>query len=162
MAKSDTSERYYKPSRDLAKREIHRLITTEGLTNSQLCDRLQIPRRSLQRYLNEIFTEDNQMLMNPTREDVLTYVTIFKEQLLTQRQQILTDIANNPKIDGQTRLEAHEQAADLAYTAFRLNVNTPAFVLRHSGQVTLENTNRALNLKGAINTAELGQNPFNR
>jgi len=100
--------------------------------------------------------------MNPTKEDLLTYVNVFKEQLLTQRQQILKDIAKNPLVDPNARLEAHNQASDLAYTAFRLNVNTPAFIQRHATQGTLDNINkaRAITLKDNVNTVELAKDPF--
>ena len=124
--------RYHIKRRELAKKEIHRLITTEGLTNSQLCERLNIPRRTLERYLHGIFSEDNDLLIRPTAEDIAMHVTLFREQILKQRQDVLREIANGPDVDPETKIMGHELAADMLWAATKLSINTPAFVARHT------------------------------
>jgi DNA-binding CsgD family transcriptional regulator len=121
------------PRRELAKKEIHRLILEEGLTNSQLCERLQIPRRTLERYLHEIFNEDNDILIRPTAEQVAMQVNMFREHLLVQRQHLLKEIAYNPAVqDANAKIAAHELAADMIWAVTKLAINTPAFVIRHT------------------------------
>jgi predicted metal-dependent phosphoesterase TrpH len=121
------------PRRELAKKEIHRLILEEGLTNSQLCERLQIPRRTLERYLHEIFHEDNDILIRPTAEDVAMQANLFIERLLIQRQHLLKEIAYNPDVqDASAKIAAHELAADMIYAVKKLSTQTAADVMRHT------------------------------
>ena len=121
------------PRRELAKKEIHRLIVEEGLTNSQLCERLQIPRRTLERYLHEIFQEDNDILLRPTAEDVAMQANLFIERLLVQRQHLLKEIAYNPDVqDASAKIAAHELAADMIYAVKKLSTQTAADVMRHT------------------------------
>jgi DNA-binding transcriptional regulator LsrR (DeoR family) len=88
--------------RELAKREIHRLVINEGLTNAQLCQRLNIPRRTLERYLHEIFQEDSEILMKPTVEEIAMGTAKFKEFLMKRMQAVLT-IADDQTQPGDIR-----------------------------------------------------------
>jgi predicted transcriptional regulator len=134
--------RYHIQRREQVKKEIHRLITTEGLTNNQLCERLNIPRRTLERYLHEIFNEDNDLLIRPTAQDIAMHITLFKEQLVVQRQQILKEIANNPDVkDVNAKIAAHNLAADMFWAATKLSINTPAFIIRHTKWMEENNKN---------------------
>ena len=130
---SEKKRRNHIPRRELAKKEIHRLIVEEGLSNSQLCERLQIPRRTLERYLHEIFQEDNDILLRPTAEDVAMQANLFIERLLVQRQHLLKEIAYNPAIqDASAKIAAHELAVDMIWAVKKLSVETPADVMRHT------------------------------
>jgi hypothetical protein len=115
------------PRRELAKKEIHRLITSEGLTNAQLCDRLQIPRRTLERYLHEIFQEDCNILMRPTAEEVAIETAKLRERLMERRQAILK-IADDPTVDPEVRLKAEELAIRIDSANVKL-VKTPPAIL---------------------------------
>jgi predicted metal-dependent phosphoesterase TrpH len=136
------------PRRELAKKEIHRLILEEGLTNSQLCERLQIPRRTLERYLHEIFQEDNDILLRPTAEQVAMQANLFIERLLIQRQHLLKEIAYNPAVqDANAKIAAHELAADMIWAVKKLSVETPADVMRHTRvmkEIVQQNNNKEL------------------
>jgi predicted metal-dependent phosphoesterase TrpH len=136
------------PRRELAKKEIHRLILEEGLTNSQLCERLQIPRRTLERYLHEIFQEDNDILLRPTAEQVAMQANLFIERLLIQRQHLLKEIAYNPAVqDANAKIAAHELAADMIYAVKKLSTQTAADVMRHTRvmkEIVQQNNNKEL------------------
>src|SRR5215212_12009409 len=93
-----TKRRNNKPAREASKREIHRLIVSEALSNRQLCDRLHLPKRTLDRYLSEIFNQDNDLLIRPTAEDISLQIEIFKERL-TERMQKVLKIADDSMID---------------------------------------------------------------
>lgn len=86
---------------------------------------------ALERYLHEIFVEDNKILLNPA-EEIATQVNIFREQLSLQRQQVLDDIANNPETDEMTRIEAHRLAAEIGWIIVKLSYETPAGIVRHT------------------------------
>lgn len=87
---------------------------------------------ALERYLHEIFVEDNKILLNPAAEEIATQVNIFREQLSLQRQQVLDDIANNPETDEMTRIEAHRLAAEIGWIIVKLSYETPAGIVRHT------------------------------
>ncbi len=119
--------------REWAKKEIHRLIVEEGLSNSQLCERLQIPRRTLERYLHEIFQEDNDILLRPTAQDVAMQANLFIGRLLVQRQHLLKEIAYNPDVkDANAKVAAHELAIEMIWAVKKLSTQTPADVIRHT------------------------------
>lgn len=120
---------YHIASKEAAKREIHRLVTSEGLTNNALCQRLNLPRRTLERYLHEIFQEDTMVLMRPTAEEVALQTSIFKEQLMEQRKQLLI-MANDSSVDPEARIKAHELAANMAWGCLKLMVVPPAALER--------------------------------
>jgi cell envelope opacity-associated protein A len=127
------TRRNHIPKREWAKKTIHHLIVEEGLSNAQLCERLQIPRRTLERYLREIFQEDNDILLRPTAEDVAMQANLFIERLLVQRQHLLKEIAYNPAVqDANAKIAAHELAADMIWAVKKLSVETPADVMRHT------------------------------
>jgi len=121
--------KYHKAQRELAKKEIHRLITSEGLTNAQLCQRLNIPRRTLERYLHEIFQEDSLLLMNPTAQEVAIETAKLKERLMERRQAVIK-IADNESIDPEVRLQAEELAVRLDSANLKLVVLPPAVLER--------------------------------
>jgi cell envelope opacity-associated protein A len=127
------TRRNHIPKREWVKKMIHHLIVEEGLSNAQLCERLQIPRRTLERYLREIFQEDNDILLRPTAEDVAMQANLFIERLLVQRQHLLKEIAYNPDVqDANAKIAAHELAADMIWAVKKLSVETPADVMRHT------------------------------
>jgi len=125
----NTNGKYHKPQRELAKREIHRLITSEGLTNAQLCQRLNLPRRTLERYLHEIFSEDCEVLIRPTAEAIATETAKFQQQLMERRQAVLK-IADDTSQPGEVRLQAEELAINMAFANLKLLALPPAFLER--------------------------------
>jgi hypothetical protein len=147
--KQQQKRRYHIPRKELAKKEIHRLIVEESLSNTQLCERLQIPRRTLERYLHEIFQEDNDILLRPTAEDVAMQANLFIERLLVQRQHLLKDIAYNAdeNIDAHAKVAAHELAIEMAFAVRKLSINTAADVIRHTRvmkEIVQQNNNKEL------------------
>ena len=73
--------KYNKPARELGKRELHRLLISEGLTFNQLHERTGIPKRTLSRWLSQMYKEDNALLITPTKEQVALATSIYKERL---------------------------------------------------------------------------------
>jgi transcriptional regulator with XRE-family HTH domain len=145
---SDSEKRrgpYHIPKRELMKREIRRLVVEKGLTNKQLCETLNISDRTARRYLAQIFKEDNELLLRPSVDELATQANIFKEQLAMQRQQVLDGIANNENADFDTRIAAHDLAANMGWAIMKLNYETPAAIARH---VKLDGTNLGYQQKG--------------
>jgi hypothetical protein len=92
---------YKKPRREIAKREIRRLIIDEGLTNRQISERINIPQRTVERYISEVYKFDNQLLAgmndNTAVEEALTAWSICKERMAHHRQEILENIARKER-----------------------------------------------------------------
>lgn len=131
--KKKKTRRNHIPKREWAKKMIHHLIVEEGLSNAQLCERLQIPRRTLERYLHEIFQEDNDVLLRPTAEDIAMQNNLFIERLLVQRQHLLRDVAYNPEANEDAKIAAHELAIEMIWAVRKLSTTeTAADVIRHT------------------------------
>jgi hypothetical protein len=98
---------YKKPRRDIAKREIRRLIFDEGITNRQISERLNILERSVERYVSELYEHDNQLLAGLNSDtEILTAWSICKDRLDHHRQEILANIARNPNAPFKDRMAA--------------------------------------------------------
>src|SRR5687768_9595496 len=122
---------YKKPKREIAKHEIRRLVLEEGLTNSQISERLNIPLRSIQRYISEIYLHDNQLLQSlNSDEDVLTAWTIVRDRIDHHRQEILQNIARNPKAPFPERLKAWNLICELEAADLRIRSETAPVVAR--------------------------------
>jgi hypothetical protein len=136
------------PRREWAKREIHGLIVNEGLTNREVCAHLNLPKRTFDRYLHEIYHDDNLVLVSPSIDDVMTAANIFKDRLTKQRRDILDGIANNPEIDASTRVEAHHLAAEIEHAIFKLSYETPVAVAR---KLNLDNAGQLVQEQKGLN-----------
>jgi hypothetical protein len=71
-------------------------------------------------------------LLRPSIEDLATQVNIFKQQLAKQRQQVLEGIANNTEADFDSRIAAHDLAANMAWAILKMNYEIPAIIARHT------------------------------
>jgi hypothetical protein len=125
--------KYHIPKRDLAKKELRRLKIEEGLTDNQLSERTGIPLRSVQRYLAEIYREENTLMTNPTPEEIATQTNIIREQFLHQRQLLMNNIILNPNCDDwKAKVDAMQLSTDLLYAAYKLMTQPPAWVITHT------------------------------
>jgi hypothetical protein len=126
---------YKKPKRETAKREIRRLIIDEGLTNRQISERINIPQRTVERYISELYKFDNQLLagMNDNAiEEALTAWSICKERMAHHRQEILENIARNPNAPFKDRMAAWHIICELEAADLRLLEYAPEMVARRS------------------------------
>jgi DNA-binding transcriptional regulator YiaG len=120
---------YYKPKKSLGKREIARLILQENLTNRQLTERLNVPDRTLRRWLAEIMAESNHSLLEPTPEERATQISLFIEQLSMQKADMLA-MAFDPENEVADRLAAHELAGTCSWVILRTRQEAPASLIR--------------------------------
>jgi hypothetical protein len=121
---------YHKP-----KREIRRLIIEEGLTNRQISERTNIPQRTVERYVSELYKYDNQLLAglnDNAEEEALTAWNICKERMAHYRQEILTSIARNPNAPFKDRMAAWHIICELEAAELRLRDSAPEMVARRS------------------------------
>jgi transcriptional regulator with XRE-family HTH domain len=121
--------RYKIPRRELAKREIRRLVIQEGLSGPQIAARLSIPTRTVTRYLQEIYRDDNELLMKPSVEELTTLLNIFRDRIDKQRLEVLA-IANDPDVEACDRLEAHDFAASLDWITTKLHFQAPVVIAK--------------------------------
>jgi hypothetical protein len=121
--------RYQIPRKQAAMREIRRLIVNEGLTNMAICEKLQLPRRTLERYLHEMFAHDSQLLMAPSAQDIASQVAIFKERLARQYEDVIS-IARNSEAEFDIKLAAIDLACNIDWVITRLTYETPSVIAR--------------------------------
>jgi hypothetical protein len=125
--------KYHKPRRDIASKEIRRLIVDQGLTNRQISERLNIPEKTIERYISNLYKHDNQLLSSlKSDEDMLVSWSILRDRLDHHRQEILANIARNPKATFMEQIKAWHLVCELEAADLRILQNTPALVSRQS------------------------------
>lgn len=125
------------PRREAAKHEIHRLRVRERLTVSEISDMLKIPKRTVERYLHEIYEQDDMLLLRPTAEQVLTDRGIYLDQLI-QRSKDLQKIIDDPNVDADIKIAAHNLGAKLDRAVFLSAYESPVNVV-HNMRATPQN-----------------------
>jgi hypothetical protein len=125
--------RYEKPKREIAKHEIRHLIINEGLTNHQISERLNIPQRTVERYISQLYEHDNQLLHSlNSDEEILTAWNICKDRMDHHRHEILANIARNPKASFADKIKAWHLICELEAADLRIREETAARVARTS------------------------------
>ena len=125
--------RYHKPRRDIAQKEIRRLIVEEGLSNRQTSERINIPLKTVERYVKDLYARDNEMLKGLSgEEERLTSWNIARDRLESHKQEILSNIARNPKAPFKDRLKAWNLICELEAADLRILEETLAMVVRRS------------------------------
>jgi DNA-binding CsgD family transcriptional regulator len=125
--------RYHKPRRDIAQKEIRRLIVEEGLSNRQISERINIPLKTIERYVKDLYARDNKMLKGLSgEEERLTSWNIARDRLESHKQEILSNIARNPKAPFKDRLKAWNLICELEAADLRVLDETLAMVVRSS------------------------------
>ncbi len=112
---------YKKPKRDIAKREIRHLIVDKGLTNRQISERLNVPQRTVERYIAEVYEHDNQLLTSLNSDStVLIAWSIVRERLDAHRQEILQNIARNSNASFTDQIKAWNLICELEAADLRI------------------------------------------
>jgi hypothetical protein len=125
--------RYHKPRRDIAQKEIRRLIIEGGLSNRQVSERINIPLKTVERYVKDLYARDNEMLKGLSgEEERLTSWNIARDRLESHKQEILTNIARNPKAPYKDQLKAWNLICELEAADLRILEETLAMVVRSS------------------------------
>jgi hypothetical protein len=123
---------YKLPERTQMMQDIYSLIL-EGYPYNKIMQQLQISERTFYRYLEVIFANDRRLLVeNVSDEEFLNQMAICKDRLLEQRRDVL-EMAHDPEIDDQVRINAHHLAAEIAAAVLRIYEGGPAILSqRHS------------------------------
>lgn len=125
--------RYHKPRRDIAQKEIRRLIVEGGLSNRQISERINIPLKTVERYVKDLYARDNEMLKGLSgEEERLTSWNIARDRLESHKQEILRKIARNPKAPFKDQLKAWNLICELEAADLRILDETLAMVVRSS------------------------------
>jgi hypothetical protein len=118
---------YKLPERTQMMQDIYSLIL-EGYPYNKIMQQLQISERTFYRYLEVIFANDRRLLLeNVSDEEFLNQMIICKDRLLEQRRDVL-EIAHDPEIDDQVRINAHHLAAEIAAAVLRIYEGGPAIL----------------------------------
>ena len=103
---------YKLPERMRTMQDIYSLII-DGYPYNKIMQQLQISERIFYRYLEVIFANDRRLLAeNVSDEEFLNQMAICKDRLLEQRRDVL-EMAHDPEIDDQVRINAHHLAVEI-------------------------------------------------
>ena len=118
---------YKLPERTQMMHDIYSLIL-EGYPYNKIMQQLQISERTFYRYLEVIFANDRRLLVeNVSDEEFLNQMAICKDRLLEQRRDVL-EMAHDPEINDQVRINAHHLAAEIAAAVLRIYEGGPAIL----------------------------------
>jgi hypothetical protein len=118
---------YKLPERTQMMQDIYSLIL-EGYPYNKIMQQLQISERTFYRYLEVIFANDRRLLVeNVSDEEFLNQMAICKDRLLEQRRDVL-EMAHDPEIDDQVRINAHHLAAEIAAAVLRIYEGGPTIL----------------------------------
>lgn len=140
--------KYHKPRREIAQKEIRHLIVDEGLTNRQISERLNIPQKTVERYIADLYAHDNEILSSLRAGDdtVLTRWNIVRDRMDHHRQEILETIAHNPDTSAKDKIAAWHIICELEAADLRLTESSVEMVARRSA---LSYKNNPLVAKGS-------------
>jgi hypothetical protein len=121
---------YNKPTRRQALLEIRRLIVSEGLSHSEIQLRLNLPSATYFRYLDMLFQTEQEAIEG----NDYTYKRLYNESLILYQRYIegareFKEIAKDPAVDGEVRIEALDKALDYQRAAHDLTYYSPAYLM---------------------------------
>jgi hypothetical protein len=107
--------------------DIYSLIL-EGYPYNKIMQQLQISERTFYRYLEVIFANDRRLLAeNVDDTEFLNQMAVARDRLLEQRRDVL-EMAHDPEINDQVRINAHHLAAEIAAAVLRIYEGGPAIL----------------------------------
>jgi transcriptional regulator with XRE-family HTH domain len=125
--------KYHIQRRDLAQKKIRRLIIDLGLTNRQIAERLKIPEKTIERYIRDLYAQDNKLIQSlNSDEEVITAWLICKDRMDHHRQEILETIARNSEASFMEKIKAWHLICELEAADLRIRNETAPLVARRS------------------------------
>jgi hypothetical protein len=110
------------------------------LTNRQISEQLDIPQRTVERYISQLYEHDNELLagLNGDKE-MLRAHNICKERMTHYRQEITENIARNKNAPFKDQLAAWHLICELEAADLRLMDNAIEIVRRRSAVLSNNN-----------------------
>jgi hypothetical protein len=88
-----TRGRYFKPKRELLKKQLGHFIITECLSNREIAERCGAPISTVEKWIREFYKERNQELIDATSpEAVLTAMNRSRDRLERHRKRMIEDL----------------------------------------------------------------------
>jgi hypothetical protein len=107
--------------------KIYSLII-DGYPYNKIMQQLQISERTFYRYLEVIFANDRRLLAeNIDDTEFLNQMAVARDRLLEQRRDLL-EMARDPEIDDQARINAHHLVAEISAAVLRIYEGGPAIL----------------------------------
>jgi hypothetical protein len=118
---------YKLPERMRMMQKIYSLII-DGYPYNKIMQQLQISERTFYRYLEVIFANDRRLLVeNIDDTEFLNQMAVARDRLLEQRRDLL-EMARDPEIDDQARINAHHLVAEISAAVLRIYEGGPAIL----------------------------------
>ena len=125
--KAEKRAPYKLPERMQTMQKIYTLVI-EGYSYNKIMQQLQISERTFYRYLEVIFANDRRLLAeNVDDTEFLNQMAVARDRLLEQRRELL-EMARDPEIDHQARINAHHLVAEISAAALRIYEGGPAIL----------------------------------
>lgn len=95
-AQRGAKRRYFKPKRELLKKQLGHLIITECLSNRQIAERCGTSINNVERWVAEFYAERNQELQDAvSTEHVLTAMNRARDRLERHRKRMIADLESD-------------------------------------------------------------------
>jgi DNA-binding CsgD family transcriptional regulator len=113
-------------------RRIRHLIV-DGRSNLEIQDILQLEERTFYRYMARIYEIDQALFAEQEKKTITTETAILKDRWLKSYRWYIA-IADNENIKADIRMEAQRNAAEMALTLLKLELEGPT-IIRQEGFV---------------------------
>jgi hypothetical protein len=121
-----TRRRTTKVGLDDTLRRIRHLIT-EGRSNLEIQDILQLEERTFYRYMHKIYKIDQALFAEQEKDAIVTEIHVFKDRMLNAYRWLVA-MADNENMHPAVRMEAQRNAIDMAWALMRLELEGPRLV----------------------------------
>lgn len=125
--------RNYKISkRELSKRTIRNLMTSQRMSAAEIAEHLNISQRTAERYIADILAKDRELFMRPAIEEVAERIAEFRQKLSWSEQDLVRRLRTHPDLEMMDVIAAHELLTKIGWAHVKLSYVTPAEIVRHT------------------------------
>ncbi len=126
--------RYHIPKRLQAQKQIRHLLINEALSNQAISERLKIPKRTVDRYISDMYRHDNELLAKVNDDEkILTDMNIARERLAAHKQEMLKEIRSDIYKDAslKEKVEYWHLICELEACDMKFSQEAPQILARH-------------------------------
>jgi hypothetical protein len=112
-----------------------RRMAARGKPHNEIMSQLGLPPRTYFRYLQQVFENDRQFLLQQDKDMLMVELSIFRDGLLGAYRR-LTAIASSESMPARDRIAAEESAAEVALAIVKVATEGPAIMRNYNSLIT--------------------------
>jgi hypothetical protein len=112
-----------------------RRMAARGKPHNEIMSQLGLPPRTYFRYLQQVFENDRQFLLQQDKDMLMVELSIFRDRLLGAYRR-LTAIASSESMPARDRIAAEESAAEVALAIVKVATEGPAIMRNYNSLIT--------------------------